>query len=250
LNDREIDELLKGAQNGAQVSQGPGAETLGRIAESIAGSMRSVRPLPPSWMLAGSVALISAAVAMAGAAALGFSGIAKMSMLERTAVFSVLVILVLAAASELVSAMIPGSRRRFSSGGLLTMAGLGLAAVLALCFRDYQTTHFVHAGLVCLAIGLLHAIPAGLLSWLVLRRGFAVDALSAGLAAGTLAGLAGVGMLELHCSNFQTAHVLVWHLGVLLASGGLGALCGWRSSATSANRETEAGRDSASHTRQ
>jgi hypothetical protein len=240
LNDREIDELLKGAQNDAQFQQGPGAETLERIAESIAGSigagplgagsMRPVRPLPPRWMLAGGVALICAVVAVAGAAGLGFSGIAKMSTLEGTAVFSVLVILVLAAASELVSAMIPGSRRRISSGGLLAVAGLGLAAVLALCFREYQTTYFMHAGLVCLAIGLLHAIPAGLLSWLVLRRGFAVDPVSAGLAAGTLAGLAGVGMLELHCSNFQTAHVLVWHLGVLLVSGGLGALCGWRSS--------------------
>ena len=96
--------------------------------------------------------------------------------------------------------------------------------MLALCFRDYRTTHFMHAGLVCLGIGVLHAIPAGLLSWLVLRRGFAVDAVSAGLAAGTLAGLAGVGMLELHCPNFQAAHVLVWHLGVLLMSAGLGAV--------------------------
>lgn len=59
------------------------------------------------------------------------------------------------------------------------MVGLCLTKVLALCFRDYQTTRFVHAGLICLAIGLLHAIPTGLLSWLVPRRGFAVDAISA-----------------------------------------------------------------------
>ena len=113
MNDREIDELL----NGAKVPQGPEEEMLGRIAESIAGSMRPVRPLPPHWMLAGGVALICALVALAGAAAMGFSGIAKMSVLERGAVFSALGILVLAAASELVSAMVPGSRRRFSSGG-------------------------------------------------------------------------------------------------------------------------------------
>jgi hypothetical protein len=124
------------------------------------------------------------------------------------------------------------------------VTSVGLAVVLALCFRDYRTTHFMHAGLACLGIGMLHAIPAGLLSWLVLRRGFAVDAVSAGLAAGTLAGLAGVGMLELHCPNFQAAHVLVWHLGVLLASGGLGALSGRWSSSTSANRKTAATGDS------
>jgi hypothetical protein len=234
LNDREIDERL----NGIRLPQGPGAETLGRIAEAIAGSLRPVRPLPPRWVLAGGAALACAVVAVAGAAAMGFAGIAKMNMLERSAVFSALGILVLAAANELVSAMIPGSRRRISSGSLLAVAGLCLAAVLLICFRDYQTTHFVHAGLVCLGIGLLHAIAAGLLTWMLLRRGFAVDAASAGLAAGTLAGLAGVSMLELHCSNFQTAHVLVWHISVLLVSAGLGALCGWRSSSTSATRET------------
>jgi hypothetical protein len=233
LNDREIDELLSGAKR----AQDPNAEALGRIADLIAGSsMQPVRPLPSRGVLAGAVALICAVVAMAGAAVLGFSGIAKMTVLERALVFSALAVALLAAASEMVSAVIPGSRRRFSSGGLLAAAGLCLAVVLAACFRDYHTTHFVHAGLVCLAIGLLHSMVTGLLSWFVLRRGFAVDAVSAGLAAGTLAGLAGVSVLELHCANFQAAHVLVWHLGVLLVSAGLGALCGWWSASTSGMR--------------
>ena len=85
---------------------------------------------------------------------------------------------------------------------------------------------FFVVGVICLVTGVLHAIPAGLLSWLVLRRGFAVNSVSAGLVAGTLAGLAGVGLLELHCSNFQAIHILVWHTAVLLVSGGLGALVG------------------------
>jgi hypothetical protein len=46
------------------------------------------------------------------------------------------------------------------------------------------------------------------------------------MAAGTLAGLAGLGMLELHCPNFQLAHVLVWHIAVVLLSGAAGALMG------------------------
>jgi hypothetical protein len=232
LSDREIDELL----NGATTPQGPEAETLERIAGSIAGSIRPVRPLPPQWMLSGGVALVGATVALAGAAGLGFFGIAKMTLLERVSVFSELGLLVLAAAREMVSAMVPGSRRRLSSSALLAVAGLGLGAILALCFRDYHTTRFIHSGLVCLAIGLLHALAAGLLGWLVPRRGFAVDPVSAGLAAGTLAGLAGVAMLELHCSNFQAAHVLVWHLGVLLLGAGLGALCGWGAASNSAAR--------------
>lgn len=222
MKDREIDELL----NGAKVPESTNAETMGRIVDSISGSMGRVRPLPPRWLLTGELVLICAAVMFAGAAGLGFFGIAKMSGLERAAVFSALAILVLITSSETVNAMIPGSRRRISSSSLIALSGVCLAAVFGACFRDYHATHFVHAGLICLSIGILHAIPTGALSWLVLRRGFAVDATAAGLATGTVAGLAGVGMLELHCPNFQAAHVLVWHLGVLILSAALGVFCG------------------------
>lgn len=83
------------------------------------------------------------------------------------------------------------------------MTFLLLAAVLGACFRDYQTTRFVHAGFVCLTMDMLYAIAALFLGWLVLRRGSAVNPVSAGMVGGTLAGLAGVGMLELHCANFR-----------------------------------------------
>lgn len=228
MNDRDIDRLL----SGATIPQAPKSETLGRIAESVAESIRPVRPLPASWLLTGGVFLVCMAVALAGSAALGFLGIEKMSALERGAVFMALAILALVSASEMVSTMIPGSRRQLSSGGLFAVVGLCLATVLAMCFRNYQTTHFWHAGFVCLGVGALHAIPAGLMSWWLLRKGFAVDPVSAGLAAGTAAGLAGVGMLELHCPNFQAAHVLVWHVGVLVVSAGLGVLCGRRAIAS------------------
>jgi hypothetical protein len=105
-----------------------------------------------------------------------------------------------------------------------------------LSFHDHQTTHFIHAGAISLGIGLLHAVAAGLLSWLVLKQGFAVNAVSTGLTAGTMAGLTGISMLELHCPNFQIALLLVWHLGVLMVWAGLGALCGWRASSTPATR--------------
>ena len=72
-----------------------------------------------------------------------------------------------------------------------------------------------------------HALPAALLSWLVVRRGFAINPVSAGLIAGALGGIAGVGMLELHCPNFEAAHLLVWHMAVVPLSAALGAFAGW-----------------------
>ena len=56
--------------------------------------------------------------------------------------------------------------------------------VFAVLFRDYRTDHFVSQGVACLTAGLLHAIPAALAGWLLLRRGFAVNPVAAGVVAG------------------------------------------------------------------
>jgi hypothetical protein len=223
VRDGEIDEVLKKATGRAPEIE---ASLLRRVADSIRPSMRRVRPLPRTWMLAGGVVLICGAVALAGGARAGFNGFEKMDLLERALIFATLGILAWVAGTEFVNEMIPGSRRRITACWLLGLGSVVLVGVFALLFRDYHTERFVSVGVICLVTGVLHAIPAGLLSWLVLRRGFAVNSVSAGLVAGTLAGLAGVGLLELHCPNFQAIHILVWHTAVLLVSGGLGALVG------------------------
>lgn len=225
MNDRNIDRILQDAP----VPPGPHGETLDKIAESIVSPIGPVRPMPATWLLAAQLALICALVAFAAAAPLGFFGLAKMKVLDRFGVFSALCFLILVAAPEVVRTVIPGSRRRLSSGSLLATAVSAMAAVLFLCFRELHTTRFLHAGLVCLTLGSLTAAFTALFLCIVLRRGFAADAGSAGLAGGTLAGLVGVTMLELHCPNFETAHLLVWHVGVLFVSAGLGAVLGWHS---------------------
>ncbi len=224
MRPREIDEVLERA---AQAPHDVDQALLERVAGSIKPSLRSVRPLPPTWVLAGGLVLICTAVALAGAARAGFYGIEKLTVLERALIFPTLVILVWVAAAELVSEMIPGSRRPVTPGALLGVGSVTLLGVFALLFRDYRTDHFMSAGIVCLMTGLLHAAPTGLVSWWVLRRGFAVNSVAAGLAGGTLAGLAGVTMLELHCANFQALHVLLWHTAVVPVNAGAGALLAW-----------------------
>ena len=224
MRDREIDEALEGA---AQTPYEVDPALLEGVAGSIKSSMRPVRPLPHTWVLSGGLVLICVAVALAGAAHAGFHGFEKLSGLEGGLIFSTLAILVWLAATEFVSAMIPGSRSREAPGTLLGVGSVTLLGVFALLFHDYRTDHFVSLGLVCLMTGLLHAIPTGLVSWWLLRRGFAVNSVAAGLAAGTLAGLAGVTMLELHCANLQAPHVLLWHTAVVPVSGAAGALVAW-----------------------
>jgi hypothetical protein len=227
VTDREIDEILKHA---AQAPHDVDPVLLDRVTRSIKSSLRPVRPLPAPWVLTDGLVLICAAVALAGAARSGLYGIEKLSVLERTLIFPALGILIWLAATAFVSEMIPGSRRRLNPGALLGVGSLVLLAIFAVLFRDYRTDRFVSQGVICLAVGLLYAIPTALASWLLLRRGFAVNPVAAGLVVGTLGGLAGVTMLELHCANFQALHVMLWHTAVMLISGAAGALLAWAAS--------------------
>jgi hypothetical protein len=197
------------------------------IADSIISSLRPVRPMPPTWLLTGGLALTGLAVACAAAALTSFIGFRNLNLGARALIFSTLAILVWGAGSEFVRQWIPGSRQRLMPAASLTIGIAILLGVFAWVFRDYRTDHFIEAGIACLGMGLLLAVPAALLSWLLLRRGFAVNCVAAGLAGGTLAGLCGVTLLELHCPNFQAAHVLVWHTGVVPVSAAVGALVGW-----------------------
>ena len=224
MKDQEIDGVLN---NAGRAPHELAPEVLQRVADSIKPTLRPVRLLPPPWVMTCGLVLVCAAVSLAGAARAGFFGFEKMDMLERSLIFPALAILAWMAGSEFVHAKIPGSLRRISSGALLGIGTTALLIVFAFLFRDYRTDHFFSAGIACLLAGLLHAIPAALLGWLLLRRGLAVNSVSAGFAAGTLGGLAGVGMLELHCPNFQAAHVLVWHVAVVPVSGTAGALVAW-----------------------
>jgi len=224
MNHGEMDKILEAA---AEVRHDVEPALLARIADSIKPSTRPVRPLPPTWVLASGLIVICLAIALAGAARAGFYGIEKMSVLERSLIFPALGILVGGTATEFVAEMIPGSRRQILPGTLLGISGIVLLGLFAALFRDYRTDHFVSAGIVCLMTGVLHAVPTGLVSWWLLRRGFAVNSVGAGLVGGTLAGLAGVMMLELHCANFEALHVLLWHTAVVPVSGAAGALLAW-----------------------
>jgi hypothetical protein len=221
VKDRDIDDILKRA-----AGEAPGVDPalLDRVSTSIGSGLLPVRPLPPSWILSGGLVAISGLLALAGAMLLKPYGVQKMSALEIGAVFSLLCVLVWIASVLCVAEVIPG-RRRLMPPWLLSACGCAaLAAVFGLLFHDYRMERFVSHGVACLTAGLALALPASIATWLLLSRGFAVNAAAAGLAKGTLAGLAGVAMLELHCPIFEAPHVLVWHIAVLPICGVAGAL--------------------------
>ena len=223
MRDREIDAILEQA---AGTPHDVDPALLDRIANSVGRSFAAVRPVRPAWVLGTGLILICAAAAVAFAALVGFHGIRKLSGWERALVFPVLAILVWLAATTRVAEVTPGSRRRVSPDSLLAIVTLALLAVFSVLFHDYHTHQFL-GGVACLKAGLVDAIPASIASWLLVRRGFAVNSVASGLVAGTLAGLAGVVMLELHCPNFEALHVLFWHTAVVPSAAVAGALLEW-----------------------
>jgi hypothetical protein len=224
MRDRDIDDALHRA---ASASPEPDPALLGRIANSIRPSLQPVRPMASSGVLAAALITASVAVASTGASILGLHGIRAMSGSKIAVIFPVLLALICLAAVVCAGQMAPGSRHRGKPWVWLVSACVALTAVFALLFTDYRSESFVSQGVACLKAGLLHAIPAAIISWWVLHRGFAVNSLAAGVAVGTLSGLAGVAMLELHCANFEAPHIMLWHTGVLALSGAAGAVLVW-----------------------
>jgi negative regulator of sigma F NrsF-like protein len=218
MTDREIDVALADSPTVDKA-------LLERISRRIVPNLRAVRPLA-ARLLAVQLIAIAAAVAFAGASQIGFYAIHRLTDGQTAMIFPGLAILIWLAAAAATAAMIPGARQRLRPLPLMALACAALLAIFALIFRDYSTARFLRQGIACLKAGLMDALPAGLVAWLVLRRGFAVDSAAAGAATGALAGLAGVLMLELHCPIFKAPHVMVWHTAVIPVSGAVGWVMG------------------------
>lgn len=223
MTDPDIDDVLRRL---ARPQHPVDPALLARITGSIQGTITAVEPRPQTWVLAGQLLAVCAAVAVAGAAWAGLDGVAALAPWQRLADFVSLSVLWVALARECVVRYIPGGLPLSTTAAVLSCWAV-LVLLFTLVFRDYRAEHFVTAGLGCLEQGVLRAIPAAILATLVLRRGFATRPVLAGAVAGALAGLAGVVFLELHCSNVEAPHRLVWHAAVVPLSAALGALTAW-----------------------
>jgi hypothetical protein len=224
MMDREIDRILK--QAAASARDEVDAMLLERISSSLGSDLRPVRPLPSPRLLIAALVLLCAGPAGIAAVVLGLGGLLKMTLLENLVILGALAGLLGLAARLCVAESVPGSSRPSPAWGMAAVACLSLTAIFALLFRDYGMEDFVSQGIRCLraAVGLAGAASLGI--WWVLRRGFVIDRVGAGLACGTLSGLAGVLLLELHCPNLEAPHLMVWHVGAIVVTCGAGCLVG------------------------
>jgi hypothetical protein len=94
------------------------------------------------------------------AARFGIYGWPVLNMAPRMLIFSALLAVSVWAAFATAHQMRPGSRTT-PSGVLLLLTLLAMEVVFFLVFDDYSLGQFFRAGLRCLGLGMLTAVPAG-----------------------------------------------------------------------------------------
>ena len=191
---------------------------LKRIEDRILDDLKPVKPLPTTAVLNLVLLSIFAIVVVIGNLILGTAGWHALNLMQSLAVFSALAVSAGLLAFSAVRQIVPGSRLPLPPY-LLVTAVLGvMAGIFSTLFLPHGESTFISTGLLCLEIGLGCAIPAAALLWLVLRRGAILSPVLTGATAGALAGLSGLTVLEVFCPNLNKYHILVWHLGAVLAS--------------------------------
>lgn len=202
-----------------------------RVHSSIPATIARIQPLAPAALWITLFLLLFVGIGVGAAARFGIYGWPVLSMRARMLIFSVLLAVSVWAAFAAADQMRPGSRTT-RTGVLLLLTLLSMEIVFFVVFDDYSPGQFFRAGLRCLGLGTLTAVPAGVFVWLLVRRGYILAPISAGCSIGALAGLTGLFALELHCPILKIPHVAIWHAAVVAVSAALGAASGWIGSRT------------------
>jgi hypothetical protein len=198
------------------------------IAERIGRNLAAVRPLRPAGYYAAGFAAIFLAPIVAGVGILSASGIAGMGHSTIAIVFGGLAVCGGLLAVSLAADMAPGTRRQLPPAALTPGILVVLAAIIWTLFPYQPETNFWVNGAKCLLVGIAFAAPAAALAWGLLRRGALLSPAVSGAAAGLLGGLAGTAVLEIHCPDWNAAHILVAHWGMALTCAACGLLAASR----------------------
>ena len=154
------------------------------------------------------------------------NGWAALGQAQRIVVFTTLAASAIVLAISMIGQMVPGNKYAIAPRALPIGVLAGIMVIIAVTFRPHEESAFIENGLAHIRDGITFSIPSALLFWLVIRRGAILFPKLIGAAAGGLAGLVGLAVLELNCGNLNVFHILVWHWSVVLISAAAGALLG------------------------
>lgn len=220
MNERDLDRLWQASSASAPPLD---ARLEAEIAERMAADLKPVRPLPSAEYFTLGFLVVVAFLAVLGAWVGGAHALGRMSSVKELLTFAALSLSVSLIASALASQMVPAAR---SVAPALTIAAailVGLFVLFAVLFPMRHENHFWRHASLCFRGGLEACAIAAIPCWLLLRRGAILDPRACGALAGLLGGLAGTTILEMDCSDFNLAHILLAHWGPALFC----AAAGW-----------------------
>jgi hypothetical protein len=196
------------------------------IEAKIIGDLKPVRPLPPARFFLFASAIIFLLAVAIGTSPFALTGWRVLSIGRRVAMFATLAASAASLAVSMVAQMVPASRYSLAPRAVPIAVLSGLLLVIGASFHRGSEPDFIASGLMCMRSGLTYALPAAFLFWLVVRQGAILNPRLIGVMAGGLAGLIGLSVLEMNCSNLNVLHIFLWHSGVLVISSIAGALLG------------------------
>jgi hypothetical protein len=230
--DDDIIEALRTMEGVQAGSERPSPELVMAMAkQALTRSLQPVRPLPSDGVLIVLVLGCFVVFCLLVASLFGMYGYHHLSVYQKLAYYAAIVLSAITVSAALVLELIPGSLRTVQPGLLLLIPTAGTALVTIALFPRGDFYQFAHIGYPCLRMGTICAVLAGALWYGLLRNGFSSAPMRTAAAGGVLAGLAGFGVLALHCPILNYAHILVWHGGAIALAliGGVG-LARWRQS--------------------
>jgi len=214
-------QLVHLPEEGRETALAPG--TLDQIKSVVLADLHAVTPLPSSLMLLGTLSLLSLAVLGAGTVLVGMRGWQALALPVKVSIFAPLLLGGYLLGLALIKQMVPGECAPTRPVAWSAAVFALLVTVVVLAFGRQEEPHFLRNGLNCFGAGMIYAVSAALMVWLVVRRGAMLLSPLTRAMTGGLAGFIALAGIELRCPSPNGNHILVWHLPLVLvgAFGGL-----------------------------
>ncbi len=187
-------------------------------------SLKPVKARPSIRTLATQFAAAFLLFVSPGIVMMGAAGFHEAGVPQVIGITLVLALAVALLSLSLAWQITPGSLHRVPPKTAPILLSAGFLLGIALLFPWSAPEAFLARGWPCLKMGLLAAIPAAVLFWVLARRGAPVAMGTLGGTLGGIAGLLGATILQFACSRQDAGHLLVWHGGILLVSIAVGVL--------------------------
>jgi len=199
-----------------------------RIRALIRADLRPVRPLPSTVGAIGAALALAAVIALMHALTMGVCGWEALSLLQVVWLGGLSVGVIMLAAVSLIASIRPGTRQFVNPLIPILTLAVGFPMLIGWLFQSGPREHFVSDGVHCLAGGLMLAALTAGITYMLARRGYAINWPRTGAIVGVLGGVVALLSLQISCPDQELSHLLVWHGLAMLTSISGGYLAGLR----------------------